>query len=44
MNAPTTTLRRYYLDWLRVFAMLAVFVFHTGRFFDYDDWSLTTGP
>jgi peptidoglycan/LPS O-acetylase OafA/YrhL len=30
--------RRYDLDWLRVLAILAVFVFHSGRFFDLDDW------
>jgi peptidoglycan/LPS O-acetylase OafA/YrhL len=30
--------RRYDLDWLRVFAILAVFVFHSGRFFDQMDW------
>jgi peptidoglycan/LPS O-acetylase OafA/YrhL len=30
--------RRYDLDWLRVLAILAVFVFHSGRFFDQMDW------
>ena len=30
--------RMYYLDWLRVFAILAVFVHHSHRFFDTDDW------
>jgi glucan biosynthesis protein C len=30
--------RVYYLDWLRVLAILAVFVFHCGRFFDLEDW------
>ncbi len=30
--------RRYDLDWLRVFVILAVFVFHSGRFFDRMDW------
>jgi peptidoglycan/LPS O-acetylase OafA/YrhL len=30
--------RRYELDWLRVFAILAVFVFHSSRFFDTDPW------
>jgi len=30
--------RRYDLDWLRVFAILAVFIFHSGRFFDTGDW------
>jgi glucans biosynthesis protein C len=33
-----TTLRRNDLDWLRVCAILAVFVFHSGRFFDIGGW------
>jgi peptidoglycan/LPS O-acetylase OafA/YrhL len=31
-------LRRFDLDWLRVIAILMVFLFHTGRFFDQMDW------
>ena len=37
--------RRFDLDWLRVGAILAVFVFHSSRFFDTMDWhvkNLTT--
>lgn len=30
--------RYYYIDWLRVFAILVVFLFHNARFFDSDDW------
>jgi len=30
--------RRDDIDWLRVLAMLVVFVFHCGRFFDEEDW------
>ena len=30
--------RRHDLDWLRVLAILVVFVFHCGRFFDTDGW------
>lgn len=30
--------RRYELDWLRVLAMLTVFLFHNARFFDFMDW------
>ena len=30
--------RRYDIDWLRVIAMLSVFVFHVTRFFDNEDW------
>jgi glucans biosynthesis protein C len=43
----TQSTRRYDLDWLRVLAILAVFVFHSGRFFDLDDWHVknaTTYP
>jgi glucan biosynthesis protein C len=32
--------RRYDIDWLRVIAMLAVFAFHSTRFFDTDSWHL----
>jgi peptidoglycan/LPS O-acetylase OafA/YrhL len=37
-TATISSQRRYDLDWLRVFAILAVFVFHSGRFFDQMDW------
>jgi len=30
--------RRNDIDWLRVLAMLSVFLFHCARFFDYEDW------
>ena len=30
--------RRYDIDWLRVIAMLAIFVLHCTRFFDKEDW------
>lgn len=30
--------RRYYMDWLRVFGILAVFLFHNARFFNVDGW------
>ncbi|MEN6576666.1 MAG: acyltransferase family protein [Phycisphaerales bacterium] len=30
--------RRYDVDWLRVFGMMAVFLFHCGRFFDTEGW------
>jgi len=32
--------RRHDLDWLRVLAILAIFVFHAGRFFDQMDWHI----
>lgn len=30
--------RVYYLDWLRVIGILAVFIFHSTRFFDLGNW------
>jgi glucans biosynthesis protein C len=33
-----TNLRRNDLDWLRVYVIFAVFVFHSGRFFDMNGW------
>ncbi|MFB0565282.1 MAG: acyltransferase [Candidatus Aminicenantaceae bacterium] len=30
--------RQYDIDWLRVLAMVMVFLFHCARFFDHDDW------
>jgi peptidoglycan/LPS O-acetylase OafA/YrhL len=35
---PTATARVYPLDWLRVLALLGVFVYHTMRPFDTNDW------
>jgi peptidoglycan/LPS O-acetylase OafA/YrhL len=32
--------RRYDIDWLRVTAMFAVFIFHCTRFFDHEGWHL----
>jgi len=32
--------RRYDIDWMRVIAMLTVFVFHCTRFFCTEDWQL----
>jgi glucan biosynthesis protein C len=32
--------RRYDIDWLRVIAMMAIFVFHCTRFFDTEGWHL----
>lgn len=32
--------RRYDLDWLRVMAIFAIFIFHNTRFFDTDDWAV----
>ena len=32
------TVRVHYLDWLRVLAILTVFVYHSTRFFNLEDW------
>jgi len=32
--------RLYYLDWLRVLAILMVFVYHTSRLFNVEDWNV----
>ena len=32
--------RRYDIDWLRVIAMLVVFIYHCTRFFDIEGWHL----
>lgn len=32
--------RLYYLDWLRVLAILGVFVYHTSRLFNVEDWNV----
>jgi len=37
---PKAVTRRYDLDWLRVLAILAIFVFHCTRPFDTDDWNI----
>jgi glucans biosynthesis protein C len=39
MNENTSQ-RRYDIDWLRVIAILAIFIYHCTRFFDTDDWSI----
>jgi glucans biosynthesis protein C len=37
--APSSSLRLYYLDWIRVLAMFGVFIFHNSRFYDsFVDW------
>jgi len=38
-TATTGPARLYYVDWLRVLAMLGIFLFHNARFFDeISDW------
>ena len=37
-NVAIKPTRLYYLDWLRIFAMLSIFFYHSDRFFDFDLW------
>lgn len=39
-TTPQPSGRRYDLDWLRVFAILLIFIYHCGRFFDHGWWHL----
>ncbi len=36
--STTISNRRYELDWLRVLAILVVFLYHSTRFFNLGDW------
>ncbi len=38
MMTTVTSNRRYELDWLRVLAILIVFLYHSTRFFNLGDW------
>lgn len=40
MNSQAIPTRRYAIDWIRVLAILTVFIFHSTRFFDSDDWHI----
>ena len=38
-NLAGTPSRQYYIDWIRVLAMVGVFLFHNARFYDsFSDW------
>jgi glucan biosynthesis protein C len=39
-NAPRESVRLHYLDWLRVLAILGVFLFHAVHPFDVSDWTI----
>lgn len=39
-NNTAQTGRLYYLDWLRVSAILVVFLYHSTRFFNLGDWHI----
>jgi peptidoglycan/LPS O-acetylase OafA/YrhL len=38
LHPAARSARRYDLDWLRVLSILAVFFFHSSRFFDHTPW------
>ncbi|MBW2338611.1 MAG: acyltransferase [Deltaproteobacteria bacterium] len=38
-----TSNRRYELDWLRILAILTVFLYHSSRFFNLGDWHVKNG-
>jgi glucans biosynthesis protein C len=38
MGTKFISARRYELDWLRVFAIIVLLLFHTGRIFSIEDW------
>ncbi len=40
INLPLRHERLYCLEWLKVFAILMVFIFHNTHFFDFIDWSV----
>jgi len=40
-NVITKPTRLYYLDWLRVLAMLSIFFFHNSRFFNDGSWHVS---
>lgn len=40
VDSPKNKERLYYLDWLKVFAILMVFIFHNTHFFDFLDWGI----
>lgn len=42
MNSmPTKPTRLYYIDWLRVMAMLSIFLYHSNRFFTISPWHIS---
>ena len=42
-SITTRPQRLYYLDWLRVLAMISIFLYHSDRLFDFDGWHVKNG-
>ena len=40
-NSTSKATRLYFVDWLRVMAMLSIFLFHSNRFFTLSDWHIS---
>jgi glucan biosynthesis protein C len=40
-SMPTKPTRLYYIDWLRVIAMLSIFLYHCNRFFTISPWHIS---
>lgn len=40
-SMPTKPTRLYYIDWLRVMAMLSIFLYHSNRFFTTSSWHIS---
>jgi peptidoglycan/LPS O-acetylase OafA/YrhL len=39
-SMPERPTRLYYIDWLRVIAMLSIFLYHSNRFFTINSWHI----
>ncbi|MFB0559225.1 MAG: acyltransferase family protein [Dehalococcoidales bacterium] len=39
-NVTTRPARLYFIDWLRVMALLSIFFYHNNKFFDVDSWHI----
>ncbi|MFC1872004.1 acyltransferase family protein, partial [Chloroflexota bacterium] len=39
-SMPGKPTRLYYIDWLRVLAMLSIFLYHSNRFFTISSWHI----
>ena len=40
-NSASKTTRLYFIDWLRVLAMLSIFLYHSNRFFTLNNWHIS---
>lgn len=40
MKMKASNERLYFIDWLRVLAMLSIFLYHSSKMFDFDEWNI----